>query len=146
MLLVRQWICGSIALSRWTRKWVVIEREWLNNDFISENKGIETWYWFMLHIRVKGEKEILAYLTASPYLSLTGGAWLSTSTTSCQQLLTISIVCVTACIVADKFHAEWHASEFMIFTLLSQRCLAYLPDHLHNHILFVRARADQECI
>ena len=32
------------------------------------------------------------------------------------------------------------------FIVLFQRCLAYLPDHLHNHILFVRARADQECI
>ena len=126
--------CGSIALSWWTRKWVVIEREWLNNDMISENEGIGTWYWFMQHIHVEREKEILAYLTASPYPGLTGGAWLITSTTSCQQLLIISIVCVTARIVADTFHAERHASAFMMFIILFKN-LAYLPDHLHNHML-----------
>ena len=101
--------CGSIALSRCTREWVVIEREgereWLNNNFISQNERIGTWYWSMQHIHVKREEEILAYLTASPYPGLTGGVWLITSTPCCQQLLTISIVCVTACIVADKFHA-----------------------------------------
>ena len=95
------------------------------------------WNMILVHAACsrKERKKMLAYLTASPYPGLTGGAWLITSTTSCQQLLIISIVCVTARIVAGTFHAERRASAFMMFIILFKRCLAYLPDHLHNHML-----------